>query len=185
MTIKKRDPKSYFCPLVIPRHAHGANLCITVFYSSLRSFWFATWLCTKWILDPSGHTPWPCHWGLHWNSECVPPVLIHMGYYLWQFQSSSSRSLRGVLLFDLKWLPDMPPGHFFFFFFFFFAPLCSTLHYLRFDMQHDYVCTKWILDPLGPPPPGPCPKGLYQNSEYVPPVLIHRAITKESFEILA
>ena len=25
--------------------------------------------------------------------------------------------------------------------------LYSTLHYLLFDMQHDYVCTKWIFDP--------------------------------------
>ena len=24
-----------------------------------------------------GHTPWPCPQGLHQNSECVPPVLIH------------------------------------------------------------------------------------------------------------
>ena len=40
-----------------------------------------------------------------------------------------------------------------------FAPLYSTLHNLRFDMQHDYVGTKCILDPLGPQPPGPTPRG--------------------------
>ena len=38
-----------------------------------------------------------------------------------------------------------------------FAPLYSTLHYLWFDMQHNYVCTKFILDPSGP-----CPQRLYQ-----------------------
>ena len=40
-----------------------------------------------------------------------------------------------------------------------FAPLYSTLHNLRFDMQHGYVCIKLILDPSGPHPPWPCPKG--------------------------
>ena len=31
-----------------------------------------------------------------------------------------------------------------------FVSLNSTLHYLRFNMQHDYICTKWILNPSGP-----------------------------------
>ena len=66
-----------------------------------------------------------------------------------------------------------------------FAPLYSTIHDLRFDMQHDYVCTKWILDPSGPHPPGVCPKGLHQNCECVPPVLSYRAVVCESFKILA
>ena len=69
-----------------------------------------------------------------------------------------------------------------------FAPSYSNLHNLRFDMQHDYVCTKWILD-FGATPPGPAPapapQGSHRNSECVPPVLIHRAITNDSFEILA
>ena len=26
-------------------------------------------------------------------------------------------------------------------------------------MQHDYVCTKWILDPSGPHPSGPATRG--------------------------
>ena len=48
------------------------------------------------------------------------------------------------------------------------------------------VCTKWILDLLGPPPPPwPCNQGLQQNSECVPPVLIHRAIACDSFKVLA
>ena len=34
-----------------------------------------------------------------------------------------------------------------------------TLHNLRFDMWHDYVCTTWILDPSGPHPPGPAHRG--------------------------
>ena len=66
-----------------------------------------------------------------------------------------------------------------------FAPLYSTLFYLRLDMQHDHVCTKWILDPSGPHPLALSPEGLHQNSECVPLVLIHRTIAYESFEILA
>ena len=34
-------------------------------------------------------------------------------------------------------------------------------------------------------PHWPCPQGLHQNSECVPPVLIHRAIAFESLDILA
>ena len=70
-----------------------------------------------------------------------------------------------------------------------FAPLYSTLFYLRFDMQHDCLY-KTDFGPFAPPPPlpapaRPCPKGLHQNSECVPPVLIHRAVACESFKILA
>ena len=57
-----------------------------------------------------------------------------------------------ILRFDLWWPPDMPLGKMF-------ASLYSTLHYIWFDMEHDYVCTKWILDPLGPQSPGPAPRG--------------------------
>ena len=32
------------------------------------------------------------------------------------------------------------------------ASLYSTLHNLRLDIQHGYVCIKWILDPSGPYP---------------------------------
>ena len=35
----------------------GQNFCTTVFCSSLPLIWYATWLCTKWILDPSGPHP--------------------------------------------------------------------------------------------------------------------------------
>ena len=34
-------------------------------------------------------------------------------------------------------------------------------------------------------PSWPCPQGLHQNSECVPPVLIHRAITCDSFKVLS
>ena len=61
----------------------------------------------------------------------------------------------------------------------FFVPLYSTLHDLWFDMQYDYVCTKRILTHRGHTP-WPCPQGSHQNSECVPPVLIHRAITCDS-----
>ena len=64
------------------------------------------------------------------------------------------------------------------------TPRHAPGHYLRFDMQHDYVCTKWILDPTRPHPL-PCTQGSHQNSECVPPVLIHRAITCDSFKVLA
>ena len=64
-------------------------------------------------------------------------------------------------------------------------PLYSTLHYLRFDMQQDYIHTKWFLDPSGPYSPGPAPRGYIKIPICVPPVLIHRAIACESFEILA
>ena len=55
-------------------------------------------------------------------------------------------------------------------------------------MQHDYVDTKRILDPLGPPTsppphPGPAPRG-HMKIPNVPPVLIHTAIACESFENL-
>ena len=32
------------------------------------------------------------------------------------------------------------------------APLYFPLHYFQFDMQHDFICTKWTLDPSGPHP---------------------------------
>ena len=45
----------------------------------------------------------------------------------------------------LSWPPDMPPGQ----------NVCTTVfcsYYLPLDMQYDYVCIKWILDPSGPHP---------------------------------
>ena len=64
-----------------------------------------------------------------------------------------------------------------------FAPLNSTLHNLRFDLQYDYGCTKWIWTLRGHTP-WLCPQGSHQNSKCVPPVLIHRAITCD-FKVLA
>ena len=59
-----------------------------------------------------------------------------------------------ILIFDLYWPQTCPGANYF-------APLYSTLHYLRFDTQHDCVFTKWTFDPLGlhPHPSGPAPRG--------------------------
>ena len=84
MTIKHKDPQSYILTSSdLPDMPPGQIVCTTVFYSSLPSIWYATWIC-----------------------------LYKMD--LWPFGATT-------------------PG---------------PLHYLRLDMQHDYVCTKWILDPL-------------------------------------
>ena len=79
VTIKKKDLKSYFLTSGDPRHAPEAKCllhCILLFITFdlicnmtmfvQNGFW------TLW-----GHTPWPFPEGLHQNSECVPPVLIH------------------------------------------------------------------------------------------------------------
>ena len=50
-----------------------------------------------------------------------------------------------------------------------FASLYSTFYYFLFYKQHDYVCTKMDLEPIGATPTSPAP-----NSEYVAPVLILR-----------
>ena len=55
---KKMDAKSYFFTSGDPQDMPmGQNFCTTVFYSSLPLIWYATWLCTKWILDPLGQHP--------------------------------------------------------------------------------------------------------------------------------
>ena len=50
-------------------------------------------------------------------------------------------------------------------------------------MQHDCLY-KMDFGPFDATPPGSA-QGLHQNSECIPPVLIHRAIACENFEILA
>ena len=128
----------------------------------------------------------------HQNSKCVSPIIIHRAISCDSFKGLVQKAKRSCVTMKKKdpkfyFLTSSDtqtcPGANFF------APLYSTLHLLRFDMQHDYVCTKWILDPSGPHslalPPPPFPQGLHQNSECVPPVLIHRAVTCDSFKGLA
>ena len=111
--------------------------------------------------DPSGPHTWPCPQGSHPNSECVPPFLIHRAITCDSFKILAKQPKRSwvTIKTDLKAYfltscnPETCPwGESF-------APLYSTLHNLRFDMQHDYVCTKWILDPSMPHLPGPTPRG--------------------------
>ena len=82
-----------------------------------------------------------------------------------------------ILLFDLQWSPDMPPGQNF----------CTTVFYSSLPLiwYATWLCL-YKMD-FGPfvVTPCPCPQGLHQNSECVPPVLIYRAITCDSFKVLA
>ena len=137
--------------------------------------------------DPSGqHPPGPAPSGQ--NSECVRPVLIHRAIICDSFKvlakKKPKRSWVTIIKNDLKAYlltssdPHTCPWGTTF------APLYSIIHYLRFDMQHDYVCTKWILDPSRPHPLAK-PPGVTSNYECVPPVLIHMAITCDSFKVLA
>ena len=123
----------------------------------------------------------------HQNPKCVPPVLIH-----WAITCSSSKRLGGVVWQSKKKDPksyfftpgdpqSCPRGKIF-------APLYFTLHYLWFDMQHDYACIKWILDPLvpQPPPPGPAPRSYIKiQNVFLQSSSRLRAFPCESFEILA
>ena len=171
----------------------GQTFCITLYFT-LHYLQFdmpamPAWLCLyKMNFGPFGAIPhWSCPQGSHQNSECVPPVLIHWAITCDSFKFLAKKPKRSWVTIkksDQKSyvstsnVPQTCPRCKRF------APLYSTLHYLLFDMQHDYVCTKWILDPSGPNP-RPCPQGSHQNSECVPLVLIHRATTCDSFKVLA
>ena len=59
-----------------------------------------------------------------------------------------------------------------------------------YSITFDLICNKTMFVqngfwPIGATPPGPAPRGSHQNSECVPLVLIHRAITYDSFKVLA
>ena len=72
-------------------------------------------------------------------------------YYLWQFQGTSLKSLRGVVWQSKKGPQNLPltssdpktcpHGNSF-------APLYSTLHYLTFDMQHYHVVKHYENTPI-------------------------------------
>ena len=121
----------------------------------------------KMDFDPSGHTPWPCPPpppGSHRNSNCVPPVLIYRAIICDSFKALAKKKPEELADNKKKTGPNSlffltssdpqpcPRGKRF-------APLYSALHNLRFDMQHDYVYTKWISDPSKPHLPDPVPRG--------------------------
>ena len=70
------------------------------------------------------------YYPVHQSSECVPPVLIHRAINCDSFKVLAKKNLKGV-----GWQSEKGPK------------LYSTINNLRFGMHHDYVCTKWILDP--------------------------------------
>ena len=91
----------------------------------------------------------------HQNFKCVPQVPIHRAITYDSFKVLAKKPKRNWVTIQIKdrksyFLTSSDPqicprGKIF-------APLYFTLHNLRFDMQHDYVCTKWILDPSRPHP---------------------------------
>ena len=113
----------------------------------------------------------------HWNSKCLPPVLIlsHRAITCDSFKFLAQKPKRSwvtikkwpqILLFCKVFAP-------LYFLFITFDLICNMTMFL----QNGF----WILRDRTP-----CPRqGLYKKSECVPPVLIHRAIACESFEILA
>ena len=110
------------------------------------------------------------------------------GYYLWQFQGSSYKNLRGVRWQSKKrtqnptFLPLVTPRH---------APGTKFLHHcILLFITFDLICNMTMLVQnefwtLWATPRWPCPQGSHENSECVPPVLIHSAIACGSFENLA
>ena len=169
----------------------GQNFCTTVFYSSLPSIWYATWLCLYkidfepfWATPPLALPPGVTSKFQMWSSSPHP-----LGYYLWQVQGSSSKSLRGVVWQSKKKRPkillfnQVTPRH---------APgdknFCTTVFYSSLSSMWyaTWLCLyKMDFGPFWATSAWPCPQGLHQNSECVPPVLIHRAIACEIFKILA
>ena len=70
------------------------------------------------------------------------------------------------------------------------APWAQFLHhcillFITFDLICNMTMYKMDFGPFWVTSPWPCPQELHQNSECVPPVLVHKAIACESFEILA
>ena len=131
--------------------------CKNAFYSLVLLIWYATRLCLyKKDFGPLGQGPWPRTQGSHQNSKCVLPVLIHRDITCDSFKVLAQKAREELC--DKKRTPSptfwplhgdvtpvMPPGQIF-------CTTYSILHYLWFEMQHDYVCTKWILRPFGATP---------------------------------
>ena len=182
---QKKDPKSSFWPLVTPRHDPGQNFCTTVFYSSLPSIWYATWLC----LNKMDFGPF----------RATPPGPVPRGYIRIpnMFLESSSTGQPMISCVKIKKRTQIPtfwplvtprhaPG----------AKFCPTVFYssLSSIWYATWLCLhKMDFGPFRSTPlalpqgvTSKCVPHIYQNvSECVPLVLIHRAITCESFENLA
>ena len=153
-------------PQVTPRHAPRAKClhhCILLFITF-------DLICNMIMFVQNGFCPIgakhlrPCPKGSHQNSECVPPVFIHRAVTCDSFKVLAKKAKEELgnnnnkkkrtqnPTFCPPMTPRCPQGKIF-------APLYSTLHNLRFDMQQDYVRTKWILGPSRPHLPGPAPRG--------------------------
>ena len=149
---QKKDPESYFFNYGDPQTYPGTNFlrhCILLFitFGLICNMPVCTW-------------PWDQH------SRGVSHIKIlnillqtsFKGYYLCQFQDSSSKIAKKAQNPTFWYLVtlDVPLQKY--------ASLYSTLHYLRFDMLHNYVCTKWIFD-NGTHPLWARPMGSHQNYE--------------------
>ena len=133
VTIKISDPKSYFLMASDPQTCPTAPL---YFSSSLLSIWYATWLYLyKMNFGPFGATPpGPAPRGLHQNSECVPPVLIHraitcdsfkaLAIKAWEELGDNKKKNDPKSYFLTSSDPQTCPRGIFFFFFF-----CTTVFY--------------------------------------------------------
>ena len=157
----------------------GEIFCTTVFYSSLPLIWHAKCLCLyKMDFGPFVATT---------------PCFVPRGYIkspnVFLLSSSTGLLSETVSRFQLKkpkrksyFLTSTDPRH---------APGATFLHhYILLSITFDLICNMTMFVQNGfwtlrGHTPWPCPLGLHQNSECVPPVLIHRAIACESFEILA
>ena len=189
---QKKDPKSYFLtssdPQTCPRGKIFAQLYFTLY--NLRFDMQLDYVCRKWILDPSGpHRGWL-------GGAKVSFILRHRGAQLILAYSWARPAI--LVAGKGRW------GCFYFFCFFTFIPVplsslslsfisstISSIFFLPFSgRRHKMTHKGWcVVKPQLNQNPGhtpwPYPQRSHQNSECVPPVLIHRAIIYESFENLA
>ena len=133
---------------------------------------------------PFGATPQ----GSHQNSECVHSVLIHWAITCDSFNvlaKNPKRSWVTIKKSDPKsyfLIFNNPPRH---------APEANCLHQgILLFIIFNLICSMtmfvqngfWTLRSTHP---WPFPQGSHEISECVPPILIHRAITCDSFKVLA
>ena len=111
---------------------------------------------SRWGAIAYPHASAIAYFPAHQNSKCTPPVLIHRAITYDSFMVLAKKKPKRSWVTIKEKDPESycltsgdpqtcPQGKMF-------APLYSALHYLRFDTQHDYVCTKWILTHRGHTP---------------------------------